>query len=309
MLGYDDLKGEVENERVNNMRFYSPLRYPGGKGKLEPFMENIIRKLGHDNCVYIEPFAGGAGIAMGLLENEVVSEVVINDYDKRIYSFWRAMISETERFIHDIETVPLNMEEWFRQRDICINHADKYSYELGFASFYMNRTNRSGIIKGGVIGGIHQQGTWKLDARFNRKNLCHRIERIAEKKSRIHYYNKDIESFITNYIPKYSDNALVYFDPPYFDKGKQLYLNFFEFDDHVRIEKMICEKVKCDWIITYDDVPEIANIYCRHKLMRYDLNYSVSEKKRASEIIIFKNDIIVPTHKELLAVGCDINLR
>ena len=219
------------------------------------------------------------------------------------------MLSETERFVHDIETVPLNMVEWFRQRDICINHADKYSYELGFASFYMNRTNRSGIIKGGVIGGIHQQGAWKLDARFNRENLSFRVKRIAEKKNRIHYYNKDIDSFINNYIPKYSGNALVYFDPPYFDKGKQLYLNFFEYDDHVRIEKMISEKVKCDWIITYDDVPEIADIYCNHRLMRYDLNYSVSEKKKASEIIIFKNDIIVPTQNELLAVGCDINLR
>lgn len=272
------------------MRFYSPLRYPGGKGKLEPFMEYMIKKLGHENGTYIEPFAGGAGIAMGLLENDVVSEVVINDYDKRIYSFWRAMLTETDRFIDTIINVPLDMNEWHYQRDICINQANKYSFELGFATFYMNRTNRSGIIKGGVIGGKQQAGEWKLDARFSRESLIERISKIAEKKHRIHYYNKDIESFINNYMTKYYENALVYFDPPYYNKGKQLYLNYFTYDDHVRIERLIREKVRCDWIITYDDSPEIEQIYNDYKMMRYNLNYSLSEKKRASEIIIFKDD-------------------
>ncbi len=290
------------------MGLYSPLRYPGGKGKLEPFMEVMIRKLGHEKGVYIEPFAGGAGIAMGLLENDVVSEVVINDYDKRIYSFWRAMLTETESFIHKIETVPLNMQEWYRQKDICMNHANRYSFELGFATFYLNRTNRSGIIKGGVIGGRDQQGSWKLDARFNRDKLIKRIYAIAEKKSKIHLYNKEIESFVNNIIGKYARNALVYFDPPYFNKGKQLYLNFFQYDDHVRIEKMIREKVNCDWIITYDDAPEIATIYQKHKIMRYDLNYSVSEKRKAREIIVFKNDAMIPTVGELKAVGCELNI-
>lgn len=291
------------------MKYYSPLRYPGGKGKLEPFMEVMVRKLGHENGTYIEPFAGGAGIAMGLLERDVVSEVVINDYDKRIYSFWRAMLTETDRFIRNIEIVPLSIQEWYKQREICINHASKYSFELGFSTFYMNRTNRSGIIKGGVIGGKEQKGDWKLDARFNRRELIERIYSIAKKKNRIHYYNKDIESFINHYIGKYSQNTLVYFDPPYYDKGKQLYLNYFEHDDHVRIERMIREKVSCDWIITYDDAPEIANIYHNQELMKYDLNYSVSEKRKACEIIVFRNCDMAPSKTELRMAGCDINIR
>lgn len=289
--------------------FYSPLRYPGGKGNLEPFMELVIKKMGHIGGTYIEPFAGGAGIAMGLLENEVVSEVVINDLDKGIYSFWRALLTEHERFIEKIETTPITIDEWRNQRDICFNENKRYSFELGFATFFMNRTNRSGIIKGGVIGGIGQQGAWKLDARFNREALIKRVIAIAKNKSRIHLYNKDIGSFIKTYIPKYSENALVYFDPPYFNKGKQLYLNFFNYEDHVRIEKMIHEKVNCDWIITYDDAPEISHIYDGYSIKKYDLNYSVYEKKKASEIIVFRNTKMIPSKDELRKAEITVNLR
>lgn len=288
--------------------FYSPLRYPGGKGKLEPFMELLIEQTGHIGGTYIEPFAGGAGIALGLLERNIVNEIVINDLDKGIYSFWKAILTETDRFVEDIKTIPLNMEEWNRQRAV-LESNDKYSYELGFATFYLNRTNRSGIIKGGVIGGIEQKGIWKMDARFNREALAKRILKISKRKKSIHIYNKEISSFVQNYLPKYEDNAFVYFDPPYFEKGKQLYLNFFSYNDHVRIEKLINEKVNCDWVITYDDVQEIADIYQNHILKRVDLNYSAAVKRKASEIIVFKRSDMVPELEQLEEKKVCVNLR
>ena len=288
--------------------FYSPLRYPGGKGKLEPFMEMLIEQTGHTGGIYIEPFAGGAGIALELLEKNVVSEIVINDLDKGIYSFWRAMLTETDRFVNDILNAKFSIEEWNRQRAF-INDSDKYSYELGFATFYLNRTNRSGIIKGGVIGGIEQSGNWKMDARFNKQALVERIVKIAKRRDSIHLYNKDVTSFIRHYLPKYEENAFVYFDPPYFGKGKQLYLNFFSYKDHVRIEKMINEHVHCDWVITYDDVQEIADIYHEHTLRRFDLNYSAAVKRKASEIIIFRRGDMVPTIEQLTERKICVNLR
>ena len=229
--------------------FYSPLIYPGGKGKLEPLMELLIEQTGHIGGIYIEPFAGGAGIALELLEKNVVNEIVINDLDKGIYSFWKAILSETDRFINDIRTIPLTIAEWNRQRAILADNR-RYSYELGFATFYLNRTNRSGIIKGGVIGGVEQDGNWKMDARFNRNELVERILKIARRKRDIHIYNKDVNSFVQNYLPRYEEDAFVYFDPQYFVKGRQLYLNFFSYDDHVRIERMINNLVNCDWVIT-----------------------------------------------------------
>ena len=288
--------------------FYSPLRYPGGKRKLEPLMEFLIKETGHFGGTYIEPFAGGAGIALELLEKNIVKDVVINDLDKGIYSFWRAILTETDRFINDIRTVELNICEWNKQRAI-IDNCSSYSYELGFATFYLNRTNRSGIIKGGVIGGLEQNGKWKMDARFNRDDIIKRIIKIAANKKHIHLYNKDVESFIQNYLPKYQKNAFVYFDPPYFEKGKQLYLNFFSYDDHVRIEQLINKQVDCDWVITYDDVQEIADIYKNHTLLRFDLNYSAGIKRKASEIIIFSDGKMIPDKKSLLDNNIRINLR
>lgn len=288
--------------------FYSPLRYPGGKSKLEPLMEYLIMQTGHFGGTYIEPFAGGAGIALELLEKGIVKEIVINDLDKGIYSFWRAILTETDRFIDDIWNVELTIDEWKKQRSL-IEKNSSYSYELGFATFYLNRTNRSGIIKGGVIGGVQQNGRWKIDARFNKGALVDRVKKIAAKKNHIHIYNKDVISFILNYLPKYEENAFVYFDPPYLKKGKQLYMNFFSYKDHVKIEQSINSCVKCDWVITYDDVKEISDIYQNHFLRRFDLNYSVSIKRKASEIIIFKRQDMIPINDQLENRGIYFNLR
>lgn len=288
--------------------FYSPLRYPGGKGKLTPLIELLIDKCGHRGGIYIEPFAGGAGVAIELLERGVVSEIVINDLDKGIYSFWRAILEETDRFLEQVSRVPLTIDEWKKQRSICFGNNKKYSFELGFATFYMNRTNRSGIIKAGVIGGMEQSGLWKLDARFNREDLIFRIKKIAENKSKIHLYNKDIKSFLENYVPKYEENAFIYFDPPYFNKGKQLYLNFLNYNDHIRIEKLIGDTVNCDWIITYDDEPEIEKIYEKYCIKRIELNYSVAKKRKSKELIIFESSSSVPDINELMNNNISVNL-
>ncbi len=289
--------------------FYSPLRYPGGKGKLAPFVKMLIEKTNHLGGTYIEPFTGGAGIALDLLENDVVSQIVINDLDKGIYSFWRAILQETNRFIETIRSISLDIKEWNKQKDILQNSSKNYSFELGFATFYMNRTNRSGIIKGGVIGGKEQSGKWKLDARFNKEDLIKRIISIVKNKNRIHLYNKDVSSFIKYYLPKYEDNAFIYFDPPYFNKGKQLYMNFLNYQDHIRIKNIIKENVHCDWIITYDNVPEVENLYKDYNLKKFDLNYSAATKFTTSEIIIFSNKKMIFDNKILKKQKININLR
>lgn len=289
--------------------YYSPLRYPGGKGKLASFMEYMIDQLGHRGGTYIEPFAGGAGIAMELLLRNVISRIVINDYDKAVWSFWKAILTETDRFVEEIRTIPLTVDEWQKQHEILVTKNDKYSFELGFAAFYLNRTNRSGIIKGGVIGGQEQAKDWKMDVRFKREELVTRIQRIAARKKDIKLYNKDVNSFIKNYVPLYEENALIYFDPPYFRKGQQLYMNFFNYKDHVRIEQEIREHVNCDWIITYDYEPQIEEIYHNYNLRLYDLNYSVSTKRKANELMIFKNGIIIPPDEELNSKKINIHIR
>lgn len=206
---------------------YSPLRYPGGKSKIAPLIRLIIEKTGSSDITYIEPFAGGAGVALSLLIEGVVDQVVINDYDKAIYSFWRALKEAPQELIDLIEHTPLTIDEWKHQKDIYSTQNKRYSVELGFAAFYLNRTNRSGILSAGPIGGYNQTGNYGMDARFNRDALIGRIQEIAKYKSQIVVYNKEIRSFISGVIPKYQANAFVYFDPPYFENGQRLYKNFF----------------------------------------------------------------------------------
>ena len=244
-----------------------------------------------------------------LLMDGTVERIIINDYDKAIYSFWRAIKEETQRFVELIAEIPISIEEWQKQKAIYTNSNSKYSFELGFATFFLNRTNRSGILTAGPIGGFKQQGNYLIDARFNRKDLIKRIKTIAERKNSIFIYNKDIKSFIIRILPKYQENAFVYFDPPYFNKGKKLYKNFLTTSDHKKIGTMIFEKIDCDWMVTYDDVPEILHIYKDYSYRRFDLNYSVANSRTASEIMILSKNDYWPSKKELECFNIRINLR
>ena len=287
---------------------YSPLRYPGGKSKIAPLIRLIIEKTGVPDITYIEPFAGGAGVALSLLIEGAVNQIVINDYDKAIYSFWRALKESPYELINLIEHTPLTIDEWKRQKDIYVNQNKRYSIELAFAAFYLNRTNRSGILSAGPIGGYAQTGNYGMDARFNRNALINRILKIAEYRSQIIVYNKEIRSFINDVIPKYQVNAFVYFDPPYYENGQRLYKNFFSPTDHADIAHSIIEGVNCPWVITYDDVPELRSIYSNFVQRRYNLNYSAANKGKGLEIIIFRDSDLLPLPDEIRKTMGDFQL-
>lgn len=288
---------------------YSPLRYPGGKGKLAPFMGLMINKMNIKNGTYIEPFAGGAGVALMLLMEGYVDDIVINDYDRAIYAVWRAIISESENLVDRILDTPVNIDEWKKQKEIYVEQNKKYSLDLAFATFFLNRTNRSGILKGGPIGGFEQTGNYGIDARYNAEKLVERIRAIAKYKKHIKVYNKEIVSFIENVLPNYGQNSLTYFDPPYFNKGPELYKNFFDKEDHAKIAQLILNGVPGNWIITYDDTPEIIELYKQQCIRRYDLNYSAANTGKSSEVMVFNDNKFCPTNQELLNQGININLR
>ena len=250
----------MANNKNIKIKNYSPLRYPGGKVKLYPLVSSLIKKSNINNTVYIEPFAGGAGLALSLLYNNDVDEIVINDYDKAVYSMWRAILEETDSFIDLVRTAPLTISEWHKQKKIYTNNNQRYSLELGFAAFYLNRTNRSGILSAGPIGGYAQTGKYLIDARFNRDALIAKIQEIAKHKAHIHLYNKDIESFIRSYLPRYQAQAFVYFDPPYYNQGAALYANFYAHEDHYALAQFI-QNLDCKWMLTYDHTDEVIAMY------------------------------------------------
>lgn len=286
---------------------YSPLRYPGGKNKIAKFVKLFITKTKNYDTVYVEPFAGGAGVALSLLMSNSVESIVINDYDKAIYSIWRAIKEDSDNFIDLIRETPVTIEEWYKQKEVYENKNSSYSLELAFASFFLNRTNRSGILKAGPIGGYNQTGNYLIDVRFNKDELINRVQNIASKKNRIFVYNQDVRVFLKKYLPKY-DNVFVYLDPPYYNKGKELYKNFFSDKDHLEIANLVSQ-LNCHWMVTYDVEDAIIKLYKNYSQKKFDLYYSAAKKIIKSEIMVVSDDSLWPTTEELSRNKININLR
>jgi DNA adenine methylase len=276
--------------------FSTPLRYPGGKGKFAPFVKSVIEENSLLDGHYAEPFAGGAGVALELLFHEYASHIHINDIDLAVYTFWKAAVEHTEELCKAIFDIPVTIDNWHHQREVLANPDDYSLIDVAVATFFLNRTNRSGILKAGVIGGIHQAGEWKLDVRFNKKDLIPRIELIGRFSNRIHVYNDDAVYFLNNTVANLPKKSLVYLDPPYYVKGHGLYRNFYKHDDHVEIAKTL-ESVHIPWIVSYDDTLEIRDIYSEYRQDSYFLSYTAQDKKKGSEVMIYGPNIQIPNNK------------
>lgn len=271
----------------------SPLRYPGGKAKVYNQIVDLLIKNNKLNITYIEPFAGGCGLALMLLKNNIVSNLILNDIDKSIYCFWKAVLKYNKELCQMIDMTILTLEERENQKLIQKNK-DKINIrkkedvlKLGFSTFYLNRVNRSGIIKAGVIGGIEQKGNYKMDCRFNKKVLIKKIEEIGKYKDKIKFYNLDVIEFLKRIKKK---DTFIFFDPPYYEKGKDLYVNFYEDENHKELANRI-SKLKNDWIVTYDNVEPIKKIYSKYRKIEFDISYTLEKKRRAKEVMIFSNTL------------------
>lgn len=264
--------------------FCSPLRYPGGKSKLTAYVLETMKLNGLEGASYVEPFAGGGAIAWYLLLNNHAKRVYINDLDPAIHAFWYCVLHRTNEICELIRSTPITMDEWYKQRDIYREKPTDY-LKLGFATFFLNRTNRSGIIKAGVIGGLEQNGNYKLDCRFNKERLIEQIVAIAARRLDIRLTNLDATQFIEEHIPDIEGAAFINIDPPYYVKGKGLYQNFFEHNDHYRLFESI-QRITQPWIVTYDDTPEICGIYAEYSPEPFGLTYTAQTKCKGSEVII-----------------------
>jgi len=261
------------------MRVLSPLRYPGGKARLTPLLTDVLDINDLRGSIYFEPYAGGAGAALGLLADEVVSQIHINDADKRIFSFWKTLLGETEWFIEKIHSARLDLEEWRFHRSVCVNPNGYSLREVGFSTFYMNRCNRSGVLSGGPIGGYEQNGEWHLDVRFSKQTMIERINEVTRLKERIILSNDDAVIFLRKNLPKGNGrkNTFVYLDPPYVVKGQKLYMNAYEKNDHRGIADYMCAQKMLPWIMSYDDTELTRHLYKNQQIAFLPINYSLQK--------------------------------
>lgn len=275
------------------MRYSTPLRYPGGKSRLANFIKLVFD---HNDIVdghYAEPYAGGASVALSLLFHEYACEVHVNDVDPAVYAFWHSVLRAPDDLCELIRRTPVTMAEWHKQKGV--QQAGRVSMlRLGFSTFFLNRTNRSGIIhSGGAIGGTKQRGEWKLDARYNRDELIVRIQRIASFRDRIHLTNHDAVEFLRQTVRRLPHRTLAYLDPPYFVKGQRLYANYYRPSDHAEVARVV-NGLRQKWIVSYDCAPEIIALYSKRRRITYDLSYSAMDRYRGKEVMFFSPGLVVP---------------
>ncbi len=275
------------------LKSYSPLRYPGGKAKLYPFIKSLIEANGLGGQTYIEPFAGGSGLALKLLFNNDVQRIIINDYDIAIYSLWYSVLNHSDELCELIDNVPISVDEWNKRKEIYLRGSNNDIVSFGFSTLFLNRTNISGIITGGIIGGIEQKGSYKIDARFNKKSLKKIIRKISTKKDQIILTNMNAADFLSPDSLSSYRKVLIYCDPPYVKQGSKLYKNSFVESDHKALyEAMnLCRR---KWIVTYDICDFIATLYKNYRRSTININYSANTIRKAQEYAFFSKNLKIP---------------
>lgn len=285
-------------------RTLSPLRYPGGKTQLSDFVKHTIELNNMGSTVYCEPFSGGAGVAIALLLSNDVDRIILNDFDRAIYSLWYAILNDMDLLINNIETTPVSIDEWHNQKniysEILINNSHEYSFDLAFSTFYLNRTNRAGIITGGPIGGYLQNSKYNLGCRFNKVDLINKIRNIHEQRDRIELYNLDASDLVNNVLVNESpQNLFVYFDPPYYKQGQALYKNSFDDCMHVTLSDSMRNMDNFKWIATYDNEDRIRELYNDRVINEYTLQYSANKTRKETELLFHSNVTIIEPYKNV----------
>lgn len=273
--------------------FSSPLRYPGGKTRLAKKLFEAIEKNFDktEKVILVEPYAGGAGASLALLFAKRVEKIAINDLDKAIFTFWKIAVSDTDYLINRIRRTEITIEEWRKQKAIYVS--TKSDRKRAFATLFLNRTNRSGIMNGGPIGGTDQSGIWKVNARFTKKTIIDRLEKIKEFRNKIEVYNLDgIELLKKLEKRKTKNQYFIFLDPPYFQKGQSLYLNHYSNKDHENLSEFLGKSSFKKWIMTYDDVPYIKNLYSTMRLRGFAIQHNAYESKIGREVMIFPKEFI-----------------
>ncbi len=274
--------------------YYSPLRYPGGKNKLSAFIARVCQD-NNINGHYVEPYSGGASVALFLLNNGIVDEITINDKDRSIFAFWHSVLNQNDELCNRILDSKINIKEWRTQKNTQKNKNDVSLIDLGFSTFYLNRTNRSGIINAGVIGGVEQKGNYLMDCRFNKEKLITRIRNIVKLKNQINLFSMDAIELVKGIQKKSNyENTIIYFDPPYFQKGNTLYMNHYKISDH----KNVCDSIKSmndmKWIVSYDNVPEIRELYKEFPRKEFSFKHTAYKSRIGKEILFFSDNLKEP---------------
>lgn len=285
------------------MRYLSPLRYPGGKARLAPYLAALLRQQRPRPTAYAEPFAGGAGAALRLLVDEQVDTIHLNDLNPGVAAFWRAITTDPLTFARRVRTEPVDLDAWHAATATYQTPGPHDDLELGFATFLLNRCNRSGILDARPIGGLDQTGSWKIDARFNREALAARIETIGRYASRIHVSELDARPFIRGLEQRHDmERVFMYVDPPYLGQGEHLYMDSLTLNDHQELATKL-RSTRLKWLLTYDADPRITDeLYSGLRCVEFDIAHTAQRQHIGIEYAVYSDSVSL-TGQGLMRLG------
>ncbi|MCW2744861.1 MAG: adenine methylase [Mycobacterium sp.] len=274
------------------MRYLSPLRYPGGKARLAPYLGRLLSEQTHRPVDYAEPFAGGAGAALRLLMEEHVQRIHINDLNPGIAAFWRCVFQCTESFARRIESTSMTMDVWYESRAVYQNPDHHSDFDLGFSTFALNRCNRSGILGARPIGGLDQLGRWKIDARYNGPTLANRVRVLGAYRNRVAISQQDGRSFISDLAS--GPGVFFYVDPPYLVPGERLYMDPLGSADHEQLAEVLTA-ARAPWLLTYDVNDRVtASLYPGFRTLEFNIKHTAQRQHIGREYAVFSQDLRVP---------------
>ncbi|MHB8449091.1 MAG: DNA adenine methylase [Mycobacteriales bacterium] len=272
--------------------YLSPLRYPGGKGRLAPYLARVLASQSTTIDTYCEPYAGGAGAGLQLLSDGHVGKLIINDLNPGIAAFWRSVFFATDELQARVDGCVVDIDNWHQQRKVYVTGDDHDDLTLGFATFFLNRTNRSGILNARPIGGLEQTGNWLIDARFNKSDLLQRIQLLGELAAQVDVRQERAIELIRT-LNRRSRPVLLYVDPPYVVPGEELYMTDHSWAEHQKLERVLTKSPHL-WILTYDADDRTRELYRDFRCLRFGISHTAQVQKVGREFMFFGRGMRVP---------------
>ena len=269
------------------MKLTNPLRYPGSKASFASSVGAFVTACGYTGFEIVEPFAGSASVSIDLVSSGVCSKAILIERDPLLYAFWSAVFFDTRRLCNRINKLSIDLGTWHDLRPLlAINSPDEYELiDLAVAGLFFNRTNFSGVLHAGPIGGQQQKSVYKVNCRFNKDDLIARIRAIAKLQNRVEVIFSDALGFLETQKEAVNQNRFYYVDPPYFVQGEKLYRYSFELSQHKQLAKVLSE-LKAPWLLSYDRHPVIEMLYERYASSGFKFKYSSKIRKVEREFLV-----------------------
>ncbi|MGK7925279.1 MAG: DNA adenine methylase [Spirulina sp.] len=273
----------------------SPLRYPGGKSKAIP---TILQYLTPTFAEYREPFVGGGSLFIYLQQKHHYRQFWINDLNPEVYYFWKVLQNNPDRLIAEsrrIKASDRKGKELFQE--LAEMETDRLTAdERAVRFFILNRITFSGTIE---AGGFSQ---CSFEKRFTDSSIS-RLQPLPEILKNTKITNLDYSAVLR----EPGENVFIFLDPPYltatesrlYGKRGNLHTSF----DHQRFASLL-KDCPHQWLITYDDSPEIRENFKFAYIHEWELQYGMNNYKQKTagkgrELMITNYEVKVQDRKPM----------